>query len=239
MTDREALLRAVLADPDDDAPRLVLADHFDEVEPLDHERAEFIRVGCELARHFGEPCPDGRRPIIGPVTNERLGDLRRREAELLGRYAARWAKPWDGIFSAGLRATGTEGTPVGFARGFIETITCPAADWLAHADAILSLHPVRRVTLTTWPTPAEMEETLRRPTAKGFASSLGVVELAIVGGLDGERAARFLNQFWPGVTFDLPIDYDTILLARGSLLTLPADRGVVRNNFAYLTEPPA
>ena len=48
MTDREALLAAVAADPRDDAPRLVLADWLDEQgEP---ERAAFIRVQCAAAR---------------------------------------------------------------------------------------------------------------------------------------------------------------------------------------------
>ncbi len=44
----EALLAAVLADPGDDAPRLVYADWLDEHgEP---ERAEFIRVQIDLDR---------------------------------------------------------------------------------------------------------------------------------------------------------------------------------------------
>lgn len=46
MTDREALLRAVLLSPADDTPRLVFADWLDETgQP---ERAELIRVQCEL-----------------------------------------------------------------------------------------------------------------------------------------------------------------------------------------------
>lgn len=43
-----ALLRAVLANPADDAPRLILADRLDEIGQ--GERASFIRVQCELAR---------------------------------------------------------------------------------------------------------------------------------------------------------------------------------------------
>jgi uncharacterized protein (TIGR02996 family) len=47
MTEREALLRAVCANPDDDTPRLVFADWLDENgEP---ERAEFIRLQVRLA----------------------------------------------------------------------------------------------------------------------------------------------------------------------------------------------
>jgi uncharacterized protein (TIGR02996 family) len=46
MHDRDALLRAVVANPDDDAPRLVYADWLDE--HGDPDRAEFIRIQIEL-----------------------------------------------------------------------------------------------------------------------------------------------------------------------------------------------
>jgi uncharacterized protein (TIGR02996 family) len=65
MSDAPALLAAIRAAPADDAPRLVYADWLDEHgQP---ERAEFIRVQCELARRDT------------PV-------LRRREAELLAAH---------------------------------------------------------------------------------------------------------------------------------------------------------
>ncbi len=48
LSDRDALLGAIRAAPDEDTPRLVFADWLDENgEP---ERAEFVRVQCELAR---------------------------------------------------------------------------------------------------------------------------------------------------------------------------------------------
>jgi uncharacterized protein (TIGR02996 family) len=54
---RDDFLRAVLAAPDDDTPRLAFADWLDEHgEP---ERAEFIRVQCRLARLGHDP--DGCR----------------------------------------------------------------------------------------------------------------------------------------------------------------------------------
>ncbi|HVL11336.1 MAG TPA: TIGR02996 domain-containing protein [Gemmata sp.] len=46
MTDRERLLKAILDSPEEDTPRLMYAD---ELEATDPARAEFIRVGCELA----------------------------------------------------------------------------------------------------------------------------------------------------------------------------------------------
>ena len=48
MSDEAALLAAILAHPDEDTPRLMFADWLDEHgQP---ERAEFIRVQCELAQ---------------------------------------------------------------------------------------------------------------------------------------------------------------------------------------------
>jgi uncharacterized protein (TIGR02996 family) len=47
VTHRDALLRAICENPDDDAPRLVYADWLDE--HGDPRQAEFIRVQIELA----------------------------------------------------------------------------------------------------------------------------------------------------------------------------------------------
>lgn len=52
LSDREALLAAIGASPEEDTPRLMFADWLDEHgEP---ERAEFIRLQCELARLFDD-----------------------------------------------------------------------------------------------------------------------------------------------------------------------------------------
>ena len=51
-----ALLRAVCESPDDDTPRLVLADWLEENgEP---ERAEFIRIGVEIAMNRADDHDD-------------------------------------------------------------------------------------------------------------------------------------------------------------------------------------
>lgn len=79
MTTEDALLAAVIADPDADTPRLVYADWLD-----DHggdagrDRAEFIRVQVELARY------PGRHP-----DRVRLYD---RQDALLGRHGKAWAR---------------------------------------------------------------------------------------------------------------------------------------------------
>jgi uncharacterized protein (TIGR02996 family) len=75
MTERAALLRAAAEDRDDDAPRLVLADWLE-----DHgeaERAEFIRVQCEIAR-------------VGESDRPRLERLAAREKELWQAHRAAW-----------------------------------------------------------------------------------------------------------------------------------------------------
>ena len=72
MSDASALLAAIRAAPEDDAPRLVYADWLEEHgQP---ERAEFIRAQCELARTENAA-------------------LRRREAELLAVHHDAFAGP--------------------------------------------------------------------------------------------------------------------------------------------------
>ena len=55
MTHDDAFLRAIIENPDDDTPRLVYADWLDEHGQSD--RADFIRVQCELARLPEEDSP--------------------------------------------------------------------------------------------------------------------------------------------------------------------------------------
>jgi len=100
--DYDALLRTILANPGDDAPRLVLADWLQEHGQT--ERAEFIRVQCALAQSrvcltpsagvtseaypSGLPCRESRprdKKDCLPWCRvcKRHDDLRRRERELL------------------------------------------------------------------------------------------------------------------------------------------------------------
>ena len=139
-----ALLAAVCANPEDDTPRLVYADWLE-----DHdlpERAEFIRVQCELARLACEVpgyCSSGMGECWPCLQAD---ELRRRERELL---TGRWHE-WFAVFSAVPTLCGNLPDPGGFdrshfrrvtfARGFVDSVTCTAADFLAHADALL-WHP--------------------------------------------------------------------------------------------------
>lgn len=64
MIDLEALHRAVLLDPWDDAPRLFYADALEDLEP---DRAAFIRLGVGIARSQVHCYHDLTRPPDCPV----------------------------------------------------------------------------------------------------------------------------------------------------------------------------
>ncbi len=68
-TTTDALMAYILERPEDDTPRLVLADWFeDNGEP---ERTEFVRVQCEISRH-----PLGHVDCYDAVIENRLYCLR-------------------------------------------------------------------------------------------------------------------------------------------------------------------
>jgi uncharacterized protein (TIGR02996 family) len=152
---REALTAAVLADPDDDLPRLVFADWCDENgEP---ERAEFVRGQCELARlerkHHHE--------CTGTITRAiETTELRRRSGDLFDADPARtlsWfglPRPWARVVRLTPFDQDDPDYPYAVARrGFLVAVHLSSADWLAHGDAVLAAQPVTEVTLTTEPGP--------------------------------------------------------------------------------------
>lgn len=124
MSDADALLAAVLADPDADLPRLVYADYLDDAGRP--ERAEFIRV--QLAR------------AADPTSLT----LRAREEVLLHRHREGWLAP--------LRAKGeplqNRSTHGRFRRGFVEEVWMPAGVFLHAADTLFRRAPVRGLRLT-------------------------------------------------------------------------------------------
>src|SRR5262245_37983065 len=126
MTDQEVLLRSILESPDDDAPRLILADWLEEHgEP---ERAEFIRVQIEKA-------------LCANATHPRHGEGRYR-ARLTSRAGALWKRhkrlwlPWD---PAELCVTSQ--------RGFAARVTCGTSWFLRNAKALFCAEPVTSVSL--------------------------------------------------------------------------------------------
>jgi uncharacterized protein (TIGR02996 family) len=211
MTDGDALLAAILAEPKEDTPRLVYADYLDENgQP---ERAEFIRVQVELARLPPKlvTCSDMGYPYSVDCPECQEDD--RREA-LRGRERTLLAGPRPDVyenevvwFNAG---DGTESWRTMFRpqwrRGFVEAVACEAADWLAHAAALLARHPIREVTLTTWPgrahfptQPFSYETWLMPPAWTGNDSGMLCLPEERRGMVLGVLANR-----WPRVAFTLP-----------------------------------
>ena len=117
MPTEDALLRAIIADPEDDAPRLSYAGWLDE---LGHcIRAEFIRLQCALAR-MGDD--DEQRPAF-----------KAREKQLLSRQQAEWQQRLGkyGVTEATLH------------HGFPEQVTLRADDFIRNMGRVLRAAPVR------------------------------------------------------------------------------------------------
>src|SRR5262245_16313050 len=95
MVEHEGFLQAILAAPEEDAPRLIYADWLED--HGDPDRAAFIRVQIELARL--------------PKDDPRRADLAGREKGLLDRHAWEWAGP-----------LGDRVTEWAFRRGFVEKV---------------------------------------------------------------------------------------------------------------------
>jgi uncharacterized protein (TIGR02996 family) len=122
---RAALIAGIRAAPDEDAPRLVCADWFEEQgDEASVARADFIRVQIERARL--------------PVEDVRHSELQARELRLLKRHAATWC---------GSHFTFKK---VRFRRGFIEGVHLHLRHFLYHRRQMLALEPVRDVRLTGW-----------------------------------------------------------------------------------------
>jgi uncharacterized protein (TIGR02996 family) len=110
MNDDATFLPRVIAAPDDDGPRLAYSDWLEERGESD--RADLIRVQCELARL--------------PYDNDRVSDLRASEYRLLSRNLASW--------SAGYRHAR-------FRRGFIERLEDCEPDEFA-GPGLFDRHPI-------------------------------------------------------------------------------------------------
>ncbi len=175
MTDREASIRSVCEQPEDDTVRLVFADWLDGQEAARgrcrrcngtryrgmHSKNTFTQVRCECRDGTGLDTTDRDRAEFIRVQVElasfdtayHLSYHNRAMCEnsavpLVKRSAELLHPAW----SRELAATGfTDPTAVNqweFRRGFVSAIELPAADFLAHAAAIFAAHPVTAVALT-------------------------------------------------------------------------------------------
>jgi uncharacterized protein (TIGR02996 family) len=120
MSREDALLRAVLAEPDDDAPRLIFADWLEENGRA--ERAELIRLQCALAE---TPEDDPRRPRLA-----------HRAEALIAAHWVEWGHELRGLAQAW-----------GFERGFVTRAVCDSAVFVERARELFRLAPVHHLAL--------------------------------------------------------------------------------------------
>jgi uncharacterized protein (TIGR02996 family) len=188
------------------------------------ERAAFIRVQCELARLHCWAC-EGMGTLLGSAGDkenpacDRCNTLavRRRERAAWvggalfhildhGRHAL---PPGTVVHLAADRPNYAPTKPEAYvARGFVESLTCPFADWLAHADAVTAAHPVRAVRLTTAPTGEhiEHEQTGRHEHRYRVRGREGWHTEAACEAASEDRAiyVGLFTLTWPGIAFELP-----------------------------------
>lgn len=178
-----SLLSAIIADPDNDLPRLIAADWWQE--RGEEERAEFVRLQCELVRidrkvEVCEFC--GTLDWSVHRVPCRVLDLRRRDSRT---RSHRWLAGTPlGLTRMKIGRRGVEESRFVFSswfkRGFVESIGCCLSDWRAHADAICAGYPLRSVDLAA-------------------IDDLELVELIQLNGARGART--ILSQEYPGIQF--------------------------------------
>jgi uncharacterized protein (TIGR02996 family) len=120
LPDARPFLRAICADPSDDAPRLIYADWLEEHDYSD--QAEYIRTALAIPQLSGDEREAGE---------DRAWDLLR-----VGR--ADWQWPLDA--SEALRVSVCD-----FTRGFPAAVGLAETVFLAHAATVFGLHPLTAV----------------------------------------------------------------------------------------------
>jgi uncharacterized protein (TIGR02996 family) len=192
-----AMLRAVKAAPDDDTPRLILADALDETDPSeggDAAWAELIRVQCELANHAHYLSIVADDYDVTDGVNElwqQAFDLIARSDALLTEHEARWRRgpacKW--CWGKGRRAMSA--SPAGLRAG---CPTCRGTGWtgpLGERDSVRfsSVHPPDE----DWRHPAEFR--------RGFIHR---VETSIADVLTGDDVTEWAVRVarWPCVCLE-------------------------------------
>jgi uncharacterized protein (TIGR02996 family) len=147
MSDQEAFMRAIIAAPDDDAPRLVYADWLDE--NGDPERAELIRVQCEAART--------------PEWDPRHDELTARGSESLKEHRERWFPKLP------------QGGHQLIRRGMVEGLVIRQADFHRSAEGLFESSPIRQVDF--WPVTNLLELVIDRFVRRLRSISVSEIDL--------------------------------------------------------------
>lgn len=116
LSDRDALLAAIIANPEEDIPRLMLADWLQE--NGEDARGQFIRRQIEVARVE----PYSRAARTAQSAAERLLEGRRAE---WSRTVRQWVVGWE------------------FGRGFVEHVAVNVANFPHDAERIFAFEPIR------------------------------------------------------------------------------------------------
>lgn len=149
MDEREVLLRAVAANPDEDTPRLMYADLLDELGgDANAARARLIRIQIDLARNPGRSWF---------ANSGRLSDASR----LAGQFADVWLDElpkWAAESARKQRLRADD-----FPRGFLETYHVAPGTFAAQGDQLLDLAPVTRVVAGQFPKPRVVQEFFAAP----------------------------------------------------------------------------
>jgi uncharacterized protein (TIGR02996 family) len=124
-SDEQALLNAINAAPADDVPRLVYADWLDEHNRP--ERAEFIRVQCELAQVR----------IADPGGREQYDLLSHRYQELYAAHCRTWER------EAVVDLPAHRQLSVLFSRGMVGEVSCTTKYFLEHGEKVVSQFPLQ------------------------------------------------------------------------------------------------
>jgi len=153
-----AFLQAIIADPDDDAPRLIYADWLDEQGEC--ERAEFIRVQCALAR-MKKTDPDWKQ----------LWD---RERDLIVFHSHLWSVPLRRFVTA-----------FWCRRGFVEDVTVDARTFITSAAELFAIAPI--LSANVWNGADVIEEFANCPYLAGLRRlTLTSEHVELIGDLGGE-----------------------------------------------------
>jgi hypothetical protein len=181
--------------------------------PPQPDRAEFIRVGCELTSfpvavtgrlkgHAGtrgsrieEACPERQRPEgVAHESDCHFAALEERERELINANALEWF-PGMMVTLESERCRLSDTFRGAFVqRGFVWLWQGTAAAWLARADAPTSSQPIERVRLTTWPDYGDFDAWgITRGNWTQWGDTLSGVP------------RQFTSDRWPDITFELTL----------------------------------
>jgi uncharacterized protein (TIGR02996 family) len=225
MTDGEALLAAIIANRDDDTPRFIYADCLEEHGQGD--RAEFIRVQCEMAR-LVEPnmsivgskggipirgCDACRSRWASPLTVDADQAIESPQEAGPGMWVyaptpCRYhllKRRSDWLLTMSFEKGGW--TPLSFAtimrwdRGFPVEMSMLALFWPRHGDELCRTHPLERIHLTG----AFIEPWHEFTSTNTFGDQFGLIAgkgIALPGSM-WINNRTVLQTRWPRIDFDI------------------------------------